>query len=176
MKIKMIIPVIVATFALVAGLPPLSNAAAPPAQVQIDQLRKDFAPVQFDHASHVDMVGECSECHHHTTGTPSKNPDCLRCHDSGGTGERVACHDCHTVEPFSADNLKKMATDSKRYHQDRPGLKGAYHRNCMGCHESSGGPTGCLDCHPRNDAGDALFRAGKYLPAPTGKAAGHSGH
>lgn len=175
MKIKVIIPIMVATFAIVAGLPSPSPAAAPPATVQIDQLSKDFAPVQFDHASHVDMVGDCGECHHHTTGTPSKNPDCLRCHDSGGNGERVACHDCHAAAPFSADNLKKMGTDSKRYHRDIPGLKGVYHRNCMECHESGGGPTGCLDCHPRTDAGDALFRAGKYLPAPTSKT-GHSGH
>lgn len=176
MKITMIIPVMVATFVLVAGLSTLPADAAPPAQVQIDQLSKDFAPVQFDHASHVDMVGECGTCHHHTTGTPSKNPDCLRCHDSGGTGERVACHDCHAVAPFSADSMNKTATGGKRYHRDVPGLKGAYHRKCVGCHESGGGPTGCLDCHPRNDAGDALFRAGKYLPAPTSKTAGHSEH
>lgn len=173
MKIKMIIPVIVATFTLVAGLSLLPAAAAPPAQVRIDQLSKDFAPVLFDHASHVDMVGDCGECHHHTAGTASKDPDCMRCHDSGGSGERVACRDCHAAQPFSADHLKTTMEDRKRYHRDPLGLKGAYHRNCMGCHEAGGGPTGCLDCHPRTDAGDALFHTGKYLPAPTEKAAGH---
>ena len=173
MKIKMIIPVMVATFALVAGLPLPSAAVTPPAQVVIDQLSKDFAPVQFDHASHVDMVGDCSECHHHTTGTASKNPDCMRCHDSGGSGERVACRDCHAAEPFSADHLKKTTEDRKRYHRDPLGLKGAYHRSCTGCHEAGSGPTGCLDCHPRTEAGDALFHAGKYQPTSTNKAAGH---
>jgi hypothetical protein len=174
MKIKMIIPVIAATFAFVAGLSTLpADAAEPPAQVLIDQLRKDFEPVQFDHASHVDMVGDCGECHHHTTGSASKDPDCMRCHDSGGSGERVACRDCHAAEPFSADHLKKTTEDRKRYHRDPLGLKGAYHRNCRGCHESSGGPIGCLDCHSRTEAGDALFHAGKYTPSHTGKAAGH---
>lgn len=173
MKIKSIITAMVATFALVAGFSSLATAAVPPAQVRIDQLSKDFAPVQFDHASHVEMVGDCGECHHHTTGAPSKNPDCMRCHDSGSTSERIACRNCHVPEPFSADYLKKMAEDRKRYHRDPLGLKGAYHRNCMGCHESSGGPTGCLDCHARTDAGDALFHAGKYLPTHENKAATH---
>lgn len=173
MKITRLILLMVTTFGLVAGLPLLSAAAAPPTQVQIDQLSQDFAPVQFDHASHVDMVENCSECHHHTTGTASKDPDCMRCHDSGSNGERVACHDCHVAEPFSAEYLKKTTENKKNYHRDIPGLKGAYHRNCMGCHETSGGPTGCLDCHPRTEAGDALFHTGKYLPGTTDKAATH---
>lgn len=173
MKIKSIITVMVATFALVAGFSSLAAAVAPPAQVKIDKLSKDFGPVQFDHASHVDMVGDCGECHHHTAGTPSKNPDCMRCHDSVSNSERIACSNCHVPEPFSADHLKKMAGDSKRYHRDPLGLKGAYHRNCMGCHESSSGPTGCLDCHSRTDAGEALFHAGKYAPAQATKSAAH---
>ncbi|MDZ4184908.1 MAG: cytochrome c3 family protein [Desulfuromonadales bacterium] len=175
MKIKIIIPVIIATFACVAGLSPLATAAAaaPPAQVRIDQLSKDFEPVEFDHAGHVDMVGDCGECHHHTTGTSAKDPDCMRCHSSGATSERVACRDCHAPDPFSADHLKTTSEDRKRYHRDLLGLKGAYHRSCTGCHEASGGPTGCLDCHQRTEAGNALFRAGKYAPAPTDKASGH---
>lgn len=172
MKIKMI-PVMIATFTLIAGLPVLLVAAEPPAQVEIDQLSKDFTPVHFDHASHVDMGGDCGECHHHTTGTAAKNPDCMRCHASGVNNERVACRDCHLVEPFSADSLKIATADRNRYHRDPLGLKGAYHRNCMGCHETAGGPTGCLDCHARTESGDALFLSGKYQPSPASQTAAH---
>jgi hypothetical protein len=44
------------------------------------------------------------------------------------------------------------------------GLKGAYHLNCTGCHTKMGGPTGCLDCHPRTKKGDAFYSARAYAP------------
>lgn len=147
-------------------------AAAGPDSVVLEALAQFYEPVVFDHAAHEELAGGCAACHHHTTGEPSRDPACARCHAAGSAASSVACRDCHSAQPFSAQTLRQKEADVGRYHTDKPGLKGAYHAGCMGCHEANGGPVGCEDCHPRTDAGEALYRTGPY--APTGApAAGH---
>ena len=64
---------------------------------------------------------------------------CAKCHHTP-PGETLACSDCHGP-PFDPENLSK------------PGLKGAYHRQCIGCHrDSESGPMGCTDCHAKRGA------------------------
>ena len=49
-------------------------------------------------------------------------------------GERPpTCRSCHSREADPVD--------------DKPGLKAAYHRQCMGCHEQMDLKVGCEDCH-----------------------------
>lgn len=133
-----------------------------PEMVELDSLTQLFESVSFDHQMHLDVEIECSVCHHHTTGTGVSDQRCVKCHDNADEVDAVACRDCHTIEPFSAAYIR--GEDQDQYHIDKPGLKGAYHLNCMGCHEEMGGPLGCEDCHERNDTGDAFFNAGKYAP------------
>jgi hypothetical protein len=62
--------------------------------------------------------------------------NCAQCHHTP-PGENLACSECHGA-PFDPTDLNK------------PGLKGAYHRQCIGCHKDVGsGPTGCTDCHAK---------------------------
>ena len=64
------------------------------------------------------MAGGCAVCHHYTQ-EDAKHP---------------ACKACHAID--AGGDIRK------------PGLKGAYHRQCIGCHESMKiGKTGCTDCH-----------------------------
>lgn len=142
-----------------------------PESVEINILSKLYGEVSFDHALHVPMT-ECSNCHHHTTGTGPGAPTCARCHDGTEEGETVSCSDCHAAEPFTPENLKIME-NPEIFHVDKPGLKGAYHINCFGCHEEEGGPTGCQDCHTMTEAGEKRFNTGKYAPAGGGSKAGH---
>jgi len=63
---------------------------------------------------------------------------CQGCHHHGSVGVKPAlCENCHG-EPFKVSDLF------------RPGLKGAYHRQCLGCHVSMGlqAVTNCVVCHP----------------------------
>jgi len=146
-----------------------------PDSVKLSSIAKLYAAVDFDHEMHVDVAEyDCAACHHHTTGTPVTDPNCVSCHSNSEESEVVACSDCHAADPFSAEYLNAKHDDFRRYHVDMPGLKGAYHENCMGCHADMGGPVGCQDCHERNDAGDAFFNAGAY--APKAEKAGGSGH
>lgn len=138
-----------------------SLAAAPPGTVRIDPLTNHYEAVSFDHAMHVDIAENCATCHHHTAGIPPKDGLCAECHKNAGASDRVACRACHTAHPFSsAEVVAMLSSGAKKYHVDVPGLKGAYHLSCLGCHQTMDGPTGCTDCHARNASGDAMFRAG----------------
>jgi len=136
----------------------------PPRTIELDSLSHLYEGVTFDHVLHVDLGESCAVCHHHGTGAPVQDENCARCHSNAEKAKVVTCKECHPVDPFSAEYLRERELDAKLYHRDKPGLKAAYHQNCMGCHEEMGGPTGCQDCHGRTEAGDAMFRAGAYAP------------
>jgi hypothetical protein len=147
---------------LLAALGPATRslAADPPKGVTIGPLAKYYETVDFDHAMHTDIAENCATCHHHTVGTPALKGECATCHKKEEISEKVACRGCHAAEPFSSTEINRLSDGGKRYHIDMPGLKGAYHLSCLGCHEEQGGPTGCEDCHERNKLGDELFSAG----------------
>ncbi|MCF7797404.1 MAG: cytochrome c family protein [Lentisphaeria bacterium] len=91
-----------------------------PEIVIIDQLKKLYEPVIFQHRLHSSMsamgVG-CSACHHYS-------PE----------GEIPPCRECHSEEAIST-NLRQ------------PSLKGAYHRQCLNCHREWSHDTDCDVCH-----------------------------
>jgi len=134
-----------------------------PEAVTIESMSNLYGPVEFDHLMHVDYAS-CEECHHHTTGVKVADPNCLRCHANTPEADEVTCSGCHEEHRFYKEYLLTL-TDPKIYHHDKPGLKGAYHLNCIGCHELIDGPTGCQDCHAMTEAGEKRFNTGKYAPA-----------
>lgn len=158
--------------ALMLYLVPLEcRGVGMPETITINSLAQYYEGVTFNHSQHINLLKDCAECHHHTTGTLFEDRNCVRCHRNSSESKNVACKSCHTSTPFSAAAMKQR--DPQMYHRDKPGLKGAYHLSCVGCHEKSGGPTGCEDCHARNKAGDALYNAGEFTPKNTGKKSGH---
>lgn len=144
-----------------ANVPAMSGEDAPEV-IEIDSLSKLYGPVTFDHGAHVAMA-TCADCHHHTTGTGTADPSCARCHDGKEEAESVSCSDCHAAEPFNDEGLKRME-NHELFHMDKPGLKGAYHLNCITCHQEIGGATGCQDCHTMTEAGEKRFNTGKHAP------------
>ena len=143
------------------------SAMEPPETAEIGVLSKYYEPVEFDHQMHVDIAEDCSVCHHHTTGTGTTNIYCSRCHSQRKEMATVACADCHSTEPFSAESIHRQSQENL-FHVDVTGLVGAYHQNCLGCHQKMDGPTGCQDCHARTEAGDKFYHSGKFAPkAPT---------
>ncbi len=149
------------------------DAADAPESVEIDSLAKLYSAVHFDHAMHTG-IATCEQCHHHTAGGEVTNPNCIRCHAKSGEADTVACKDCHSGNRFSKEDLSKL-DQPQLYHIDKPGLKGAYHLNCVDCHQKMGGPTGCQDCHTMTEAGEKMFQAGQHAPTGT-PGGGHGGH
>ena len=92
-----------------------------PEIVIIDQLSKLYKPVIFAHELHAsmsDMSGGCTLCHHYSEKT-GEIPGCAKCHDNKS--------DIHKLE--------------------EPSLKGAYHRQCLGCHKEWSHENACQFCH-----------------------------
>jgi len=150
-----------------------AGAQEMPDVIEIDSLSHLYEGVTFDHSMHVDLAENCSVCHHQNAGVPVQDQNCAGCHAGTTKSHIVSCGQCHPVEPFSAEYLRQKEADVKRYHRDKPGLKAAYHQNCMGCHDDMDGPTGCQDCHARTEAGDKLFHAGDFAPQPGVAQSGH---
>ena len=164
---------VVAAAALISPTVIFSGSSEVPSSVSLDTLSRLYDGVEYDHDLHLDVAEECSECHHHTLGTPVTDKSCIPCHRNSGMTESVRCGGCHAAQPFSAEYLLEKEEKIDLYHFDKPGLKAAYHLNCLQCHMEMGGPEGCQDCHTRNDTGDAFYFSGRY--APEGKLPG-KGH
>lgn len=99
-----------------------------PDVVIIRELEDRYLPVPFDHRGHASMaeMGDgCATCHHHTP-----------------RGERPpACGSCHSPSASGTDIHK-------------PGLRGAYHQQCLNCHRQWMDERDCAACHtPRKRAG-----------------------
>lgn len=161
-----------AAAAVLAISPPLVSAAD---GLLIDSLSELYQGVDFDHDMHIEVLEEdCSQCHHHTVGVATKNPACVSCHRQAVEVEDPTCGSCHAAEPFTAAEMSRTEGIPHINHRIKPGLKAAYHLNCMGCHQQMGGPVGCQDCHAMTDAGEKYYHTGAHAPKP-GAGSGH-GH
>lgn len=81
-----------------------------------------YEPVMFDHRSHAGMG--------------SMGDGCVSCHHYTPDGHVPPCSECH---------LKPAILG-------QPGLKGAYHRQCLGCHKKWSGSNECTNCHALSEA------------------------
>jgi len=102
-----------------------------PEVVILNQLEDLFEPVIFAHKLHAEMaeMGQgCVVCHHYTP--PGHISPCRECH--GG--------------PLNPEDLRQ------------PGLKGAYHRQCMSCHREWSHTTACAVCHAKKGPGEITIR------------------
>ncbi len=106
------------------GATPAPQATVPEV-ITIGIISNLYEPVVFTHSDHTGYADNCESCHHHST-----------------AGTSVSCSKCHSPVP------RARMTDKTRL-----GLKGAYHKQCMGCHREMGsGPLDCTDCHARKKA------------------------
>lgn len=133
-----------------------------PETITIDSLSGLYGPVEFNHAGHAEMA-YCSDCHHHTVGAPPTRWYCIKCHEKPVEVDTVNCEDCHSADRFGSKYLATL-DDPELFHKEKPGLKGAFHLNCIGCHQEITGPTGCEDCHTMNEEGEKRFNTGKFAP------------
>lgn len=127
---------------------------AVPTLIVLNKIEDVYAAVPYDHRGHARMaaMGDgCATCHHHS---PSGRlpPACDRCHDPRSSGTDI----------------------------QKPGLKGAYHQQCLNCHRDWIDETACKVCHVRKDSDtadattapvtkdDVLGRMHPPIPRPEG--------
>jgi hypothetical protein len=125
--------------------PPAAPAADQPAEfgpdvVILRELEKTYEAVPFDHKSHAKMAemwNGCVTCHHRSPqpttdpgGTASASGDLTQ----AAAARIPACKSCHPV----------VAADASIH---LPSLKGAYHRQCLNCHQEWMHENACVICH-----------------------------
>ncbi len=107
----------------------------PSGVIVLRNLSLHYGPVSFDHGLHVRMSNfrdGCAACHHDIA-------------EANSNGETVqACRSCHAPTPGASS-------------ASMPGLKGAYHRQCLSCHRDWSHENACSFCHlPAESFGDAV--------------------
>lgn len=138
---------------LLAG--PAFAAGAPPDSISISELSNLYQPVEFEHEMHLDIY-PCARCHHPAAGELDSDTICTNCHQNENEGLPVGCGECH-----ASGGQPVVEAALNGYHSDTPGLKGAYHLQCGGCHQQDGGPVGCTDCHGLTTAGEEFLKVRK---------------
>ena len=103
---------------------PRSTTNGGPDVVLMDQLSAQYVPVIFAHKLHAQMT--------------EISGGCAVCHHFNPSHKMLACRECHSTT--SPDDLAK------------PGLKGAYHRQCLNCHREWSHETECAVCHAKKTA------------------------
>ncbi len=107
--------------------------------IRLDILENLYDPVHFDHLLHAKMA--------------EMNVGCVACHHNTPTGlSHPRCKECHGI----------AANDGRT---EMPGLKGAYHRQCMDCHRAWSGKDDCEICHALKAPGEKrepVYTAGAY--------------
>jgi hypothetical protein len=91
----------------------------------INELEYEYEPVIFQHRIHASMSvlhKGCTDCHHYEP----------------AAGRISSCNQCHS-RTVVQEQLSQ------------PGLKGAYHRQCLGCHKEWSGEANCEACHAKKN-------------------------
>ena len=124
-------------FAGVMQLPPYSKEY--PEHVVLKSLAKAYGPVKLPHGKIVAKLFQAANGSALARQFHGRVETlCAGCHHHAPVGRRpVACGSCHRNNDHAT--------------RDLPGLKAAYHRQCMGCHEKMGLSkyNGCTVCHEK---------------------------
>lgn len=126
-----------------------------------------YEPVRFSHRTHdVYTDGDCRVCHHRQGMTDEDRigEDIAQMHlgiDVRIGGACSSCHDMTEKRPQSCRRCHAAANEAD--YPGRIGLKGAYHRQCIGCHQrlplEANAPTDCISCHhPQTPDHSSLVR------------------
>lgn len=119
-----------------------------PEVVMLDQVRGCYGTVRFEHLLHAQMSnisGGCVNCHHDA----DDKVEGAEVATSSGPVIRP-CRTCHEVTSVVVTG-------------DKPGLRGAYHRQCLGCHSDWTHENACGFCHADSSSVKASGNRPVYL-------------
>jgi hypothetical protein len=113
-----------------------------PETVTIKELMAEYEPVSFPHRRIVRrLVSDIKEDKLARYFHSQKGTICQACHHNSPVSKKPPrCYSCHG-KPFDEKELL------------RPGMKGAYHQQCMECHRQMGlenpDSLNCIECHKK---------------------------
>jgi hypothetical protein len=114
-----------------------------PEKVTISILTNEYKAAEMPHAQIVkELKQRISDSNSAVYFHGREDVVCQGCHHASPAGEAPPlCENCHGTESAERDLLK-------------PGLRGAYHQQCVGCHDSMKlkKPSDCSGCHEEGQA------------------------
>jgi Class III cytochrome C family/Outer membrane cytochrome MtrC/MtrF-like, domains II/IV len=121
-----------------------------PEKLQIKTVAKEFKPADFPHQKIITKLTKIS------------NDSSLARVFHAGMGDQALCAGCHHKTDPAAAQAKQVPNCSTCHSRPfdprelgKPGILGAYHRQCIGCHQAmKQKPVAleCSKCHPEKDA------------------------
>ncbi|MBI5252067.1 MAG: cytochrome c3 family protein [Desulfomonile tiedjei] len=124
-----------------APFPLLFDKEKVPEKLLIKTLEKEFKPADFPHQKIMAKLSRIS------------NESSLARVFHSALGENALCSGCHHKTDPSAAQAKKVPTCTSCHSQPfdprelgKPGILAAYHRQCIGCHESMKQKPAALEC------------------------------
>jgi octaheme c-type cytochrome (tetrathionate reductase family) len=114
-----------------------------------------YEPSRFTHVSHDELTGgDCGICHHRVSWDDEDRvgDDLATLHEMFDVRIGGPCSTCHDMESITIQRCSSChRAPNEPDHRTRPGLRGAFHRLCIGCHEDETAPveapTECTSCH-----------------------------
>lgn len=98
----------------------------PTGDIVIDAAADKQAPVTFPHGTHVEVVDDCTTCHHTSEGLTAESDMKV-----------PKCSECHLNPEGDVPDMAQMSLK-----------KNPLHAGCIDCHkEEAKGPTKCNECH-----------------------------
>jgi len=103
------------------------------------------APVNFTHDTHTGYASDCLDCHHqYKNGDISDNVL-----DESDLNDNYPDDDI-VLKMVQKKDLTEYMCAYCHNSQAKIDYQEAFHRQCIGCHEKSGGPVMCGGCHIEN--------------------------
>jgi len=102
-----------------------------PENITLDAAADKKSGVEFPHWAHIEVVPDCTTCHHTSEGLSADTADGV---------EVQKCSACHLdPEDATVPSMREMSLS-----------KNPMHSGCIDCHKAEAkGPTKCNDCHPK---------------------------
>jgi hypothetical protein len=143
------------------GLPLVFDKERVPENLAIKLLEKEFKPAEFPHRKIVTKL------------TAISNQSSLARVFHAAGGQETLCAGCHHKTDYAAAQTKKTPQCSSchsrpfdRKELGKPGILGAYHRQCIGCHQAMKQKPVALECVKCHPAKEGRQTAGLIPPVP----------
>ena len=143
------------------GLPLVFDKERVPQKLAIKLLEKEFKPAEFPHQKIVAKL----------TAISNQNSLARVFHAAGG--KEALCAGCHHKTDYAAAQANKTPQCSSCHSRPfdpkelgKPGILGAFHRQCIGCHQAMKQKPVALECVKCHPAKEGPQTAGLIPPVP----------
>lgn len=106
---------------------------------------KQRSTVVFTHEAHTSYASECLDCHH----SYENNDTSENLLDESELEDNYPEEDI-VLNAVTEDEIRDVQCASCHNEKSKTNSQNAFHGQCIGCHETDGGPLMCGECHKKS--------------------------